>query len=210
MSSVLSAGDASSADNGIRFPLLWLFIVVFGMPSMTRGNVFRQLVVIIAALLVPIVPFVIIGELPGDRWLSSVDDNAWLFGLAGGGLLASDIALPVPSVIVGTLLGARLGFWFGFVCSWIGLVAGNLIGFLLARYATQPIRSRLPSFPKTTTQAVVFITRPVPIVAEAMALAAGATKMPLLHFLPIVAVGNAIYAAAMCWYGAAWLPELMQ
>jgi len=177
---------------------------------MTRGKIFRQLVVIITALLVPIVPFVIIGELPGDRWLSSVDDNAWLFGLAGGGLLASDIVLPVPSVIVGTLLGARLGFWFGFVCSWCGLVVGNLIGFLLARYATQPIRSRLPSFPKTTTQAVVFITRPVPIVAEAMALAAGATKMPLSHFLPIIAVSNAIYAAAMCGYGAAWLPELLQ
>ena len=69
----------------------------------------RQLAIIIAALLVPIVPFVIIGELPGERWLSATDDDALRFALAGGGLLALDILLPVPSSIVATLLAARLG-----------------------------------------------------------------------------------------------------
>ena len=58
------------------------------------GKIYRQSIVIIAALLVPILPFVIIGELPGERWLSSADENAWLFGLTGSGLLMLDIALP--------------------------------------------------------------------------------------------------------------------
>jgi uncharacterized membrane protein YdjX (TVP38/TMEM64 family) len=174
---------------------------------MTRRNTIRRLVVILAALLVPIIPFVIIGELPGDRWLSAVDDNALMFGLWGGGLLALDIVLPVPSSILGTLLGARLGFWFGFACTWVGLMAGNLIGFSLTRWALTRLRHWLPPFPHATTQAIVFLSRPVPVFAEAVALAAGATRMPVHQFLFLVGAGNAIYAAVLCANGAAFLPE---
>ncbi len=177
------------------------------MPQVTRRNVHRQLAVIIAALLVPIVPFVIIGELPGDRWLSSVDDNAFLFGMTGMGILALDILLPVPSSILGSLLGARLGFWSGFIFTWTGLVAGNVIGFLLARFASSRIRSWLPPFPKTTTQALVFLSRPVPVFAEAVALAAGATRMPLQNFFGLIAAGNAIYAAVLSANGATLIPD---
>jgi len=169
----------------------------------------RQLVVIITALLIPIVPFVIIGELPGERWLSAVDDNALLFGLTGSGLLALDIFLPIPSSILGTFLGARLGFWPGALFTWSGLVAGNLIGFGFARFASAKFRSWMPAFPKTTTQALVFLSRPVPIVAEAVALAAGATRMPVLHFFLLSAAGNAIYAVVLCGSAVTFLPDAL-
>ena len=58
--------------------------------------------VILLSILIPIIPFVIIGELPGERWLSATDDNALLFGITGMGLLTSDVLLPIPSSIVGT------------------------------------------------------------------------------------------------------------
>ena len=64
----------------------------------------RTTFVIIVALLVPIVPYVIIGELPGEQWLSSADDDAFAFGATGASLLVADVLLPVPSSIVGTLL----------------------------------------------------------------------------------------------------------
>ena len=169
----------------------------------------RQLVVIIAALSVPIVPFVIIGELPGETWLSSVDDNALLFGLTGSGLLTLDILLPIPSSILGTFLGARLGFWPGLLFTWTGLVAGNLIGFSIARFASARIRSWLPAFPRKTTQALVFLSRPVPVVAEAVALAAGATRMPIHQFLLLCASGNAIYAIVLCGNAAALVPDAL-
>ena len=169
----------------------------------------RQLVVIIAALSVPIVPFVIIGELPGETWLSSVDDNALLFGLMGSGLLTLDILLPIPSSILGTFLGARLGFWPGLLFTLTGLVAGNLISFSIARFASARIRSWLPAFPRKTTQALVFLSRPVPIVAEAVALAAGATRMPIHQFLLLCASGNAIYAIVLCGNGAALVPDAL-
>ena len=86
-------------------------------------------------------------------------------------------------------------------------MAGNLAGFLLARFASTGLRSWLPSFPESTTQAIVFISRPVPVLAEAVALAAGATRMPWSNFLLLSASGNAIYATALCANGATLLPD---
>ncbi len=170
-------------------------------------KIYRQSIVIIAALLVPILPFVIIGELPGERWLSSADDDALLFGLTGSGLLMLDIVLPIPSSILGTLLGARLGFWPGVVSTWMGLLAGNMLGYALARLALTRLRSWFPPFPETTTLVLVFLSRPVPIIAEAMSLAAGATRMPALSYFSVCAAGNAIYAIVLAGNGAMLIPE---
>ncbi len=176
---------------------------------MIQRKAIRRLIVITVTLAVPIIPFVIIGELPGERWLSAIDDNAVLFGISGSGLLTLDILLPIPSSIVGTILGARLGFWSGFLFTWGGLIVGNLVGFSIARFASTRFQSWLPSFPKSTTQAIVFLSRPVPVLAEAVALAAGTTRMPLRRFLFLCAAGNAIYAAVLCANGATLLPDAL-
>ncbi len=166
----------------------------------------RQLSVIIAALLIPIVPFVIIGELPGDKWLSSVDDNALLFGLAGSGILVLDMFIPVPSSIVGSLLGARLGFWGGFVATWSGLLIGHMFGYGVARFALGRLQPQLPEAP---AMSIVFLSRPVPVLAEAIALTAGANGMPITRFMIACAAGNGIYAAALAANGATLLPKAL-
>ena len=173
------------------------------------GKKTRQTLVIITALLIPILPFAVIGEFPGVRWLSSTDDDALLFGLMGSGLLASDILLPIPSSIIGTVLGARLGFWAGFMSIWVGLMAGNILGYLLARFATKRLQSWLPEFPPRATLALVFLSRPVPVAAEALSLTAGATGMAMLPYLYVCAAGNAIYALALAGNGAAFIPDTL-
>ena len=55
---------------------------------------------------------------------------------------------------------------------------------------------------------LVVLTRPLPLLAEAAALAAGGTGMPLRTFLPAVAVGNAVIAAAWSGLGALGREEL--
>lgn len=159
--------------------------------------------VVTAALLIPIVPFVVIGELPGERWLSAADENALAFALTGTGLLAADVLLPVPSSLVGTLLGARLGFLPGLLWCWGGLMLGNLVGYLtgwllLSRFA--------PGLPRAPTLVILFLSRPVPVFAEAVTFTAGAERMPLRLFLPIAAAGNLVYALALAGNGAALLP----
>ncbi len=169
-------------------------------------KLYRQSLVIIVTLLVPIVPFAIIGEMPGEKWLSANDQHALLFAATGGTLLALDIFLPLPSSIIGTLLGARLGLVPGFFTIWAGLTVGHCAGYLLGRLALKPMHAELPEVP---TLLVVFLSRPVPILAEAMALAAGASLMPFLHFLGVCLAGNAIYAGVLAGNGAALLPDAL-
>jgi len=162
--------------------------------------------VILLAILIPIIPFAIIGELPGERWLSATDDNALLFGITGMGLLTSDVLLPIPSSIVGTMLGARLGFLPGWAWCWAGLMLGNSIGYLTGRL----LLSRLaPDIPRTPTLLLLFATRPVPVLAEAMTFTAGAEKMNFRSFLLATFAGNGIYSVALTGNGAALLPDAL-
>lgn len=163
----------------------------------------RLILVIVLALLVPIIPFVIIGELPGDRWLSANDDNALIFGLTGAALLVSDVLLPIPSSIVGTLLGARLGFMTGFAWAFAGLMLGSSVGYASGRWLLAPLHANAPSSP---TLALLFVSRPVPIFAEALAVAAGATRIGFARSMLACAAGNLVYAAALSASGATFIP----
>ena len=171
-----------------------------------QKNLYRPGLLIIVALLVPIVPFAIIGELPGEQWLSARDDGALIFALSGSAILLLDIVLPLPSSIIGTLIGARLGFWAGFASIWVGLTAGHCLGYLLARLALKRIDAELSEVP---TLLVVFLSRPVPILAEATALTAGASAIPFLHFLAACTAGNVLYAGVLAANGAALLPDAL-
>lgn len=163
----------------------------------------RLILVIVLALLVPIVPFAIIGELPGERWLSANDEHALMFGLTGAALLISDVLLPIPSSIVGTLLGARLGFWTGFICTFAGLMLGNMLGYAAGRWLLAPLRATAPTTP---TLALLFISRPVPVFAEALIVAAGATRTAFMGTMMVCIAGNIVYAAALSGSGAAFIP----
>jgi len=165
---------------------------------------YRQCLTIIIALSIPIIPFAIIGEMPGETWLSAKDDNAWLFALTGGSLLSLDILLPLPSSIIGTLLGARLGIVPGFFTILIGLMVGQTVGYFIGRVVL--IRAN-PDLPEVPTLLIVFLSRPIPILAEAMAVAAGASAMPFSKFAAVCLAGNTIYAAALAANGATLLPN---
>jgi membrane protein YqaA with SNARE-associated domain len=186
---------------------------------MQRASFVRVLWVLLAAALVPLVPFAVIGELPGERWLQAAGAGALAFGAAGAGLLALDVLLPIPSSVVGALLGGRLGFAAGFACAFIGLCVGHTVGYALGRLvptkwaapraavASDPSPTPSGELERAPTLAVVFLSRPVPVLAEAVAITAGAARMRLRHFLASAALGNAVYAGALAANGAALLPQ---
>ncbi len=161
------------------------------------------LLIITLSLLIPIIPFIIIGEIPGESWLSNKDDNAFLFGLTGASLLSADILLPIPSTIVGTMLGARLGFLTGFFWCWSGLILGNLAGYYLGRMLLSRATETMPQSP---TLLVLAITRPIPILAEAVTFTAGAGGVKFIPFLFISVFANGVFAAALAGNGAALIP----
>jgi uncharacterized membrane protein YdjX (TVP38/TMEM64 family) len=169
-----------------------------------RSRLARGLLIIAAAVCVPLVPFFIIGEMPGERWLSAADEHAGLFALAGAGLLAIDIFLPVPSSIVGTMLGARLGLLPGFAATFVGLMAGQVLAYAGSRWLLRREQSDLPPAP---TLMAIFLSRPVPVLAEAMALAAGASNLRWSQFLLACGTGNLIYALALALNVAELVPD---
>lgn len=164
----------------------------------------RPIIVVLLALLIPVVPFVLLGELPGERWLSATDDHALRFALTGAALLAADAVLPIPSSILGTLLGARLGFLAGALSAWLGMLAGSILAYAGGRLLPDRLRTPLPETPTLT---VLFLSRPVPVLAEAVAIAAGAERVAFWPFVRACAAGNAIYALVLAGNGAALLPD---
>jgi membrane protein DedA with SNARE-associated domain len=174
---------------------------------MTRLNAAGRLALVVGiALLIPILPFVMVGELPGERWLSHADENAFAFGLLGAGLLTSDVLLPIPSSIIGTLLGARLGFLSGLTWTWLGLSLGHLIAYGMGRLLLSRLTTKLPVAP---TLLAVFVSRPVPVLAEAAAFTAGAARVSAGSFLLSAAAGNLIYALVLAGNGATLVPQAL-
>lgn len=167
---------------------------------------------VVAAVLVPLVPFLLFGTRL-DRlvagWLDPPPSRP-LLALLEVAVLACDLLLPVPSSVVATFCGARLGIPIGTCCAWIGMTIGAVAGWWLGRRAGRRALDGLAEEDRTAIARghdrlgplLVMLTRPLPLLAEAAALAAGGTGMPLKTFFPAVAVGNAVIAIAWSTLGA--------
>ncbi len=127
------------------------------------------------------------------------------------GLLAADIAIPVPSSIVMVLSGAVFGVVQGTLLSLAGSMAGAWIGFEVARRLGRPACVRLvgdATFGELETffarhgVAAVMITRALPIAMEATSIVAGLSRMGRVRFLSAALVGTAPVAYAYAYAGA--------
>ncbi|MDX2020073.1 MAG: hypothetical protein SF187_07510 [Deltaproteobacteria bacterium] len=176
-------------------------------PTNTPKREWRKIVaVVLATLAIPIIPFLVVGELPGQQWLEGHSARGLGVGGTGAVLLAMDVLLPIPSSLVGTLMGARLGVAAGFAWVAAGLIVGHLIGFALGRL--WPARFA-PTVAQAPTGLAVFLSRPVPVFAEAVAIAAGAARLPLGTYVLWCVSGDALYALVLAANGAQFLPENM-
>src|SRR3954468_7544566 len=76
-----------------------------------RSPLMRWAIIVILVLLVPIVPFLIFGpafEAEVRHDLNRID-SPWILATLVAAVLATDVFLPVPSSLVSTLAGAKLG-----------------------------------------------------------------------------------------------------
>lgn len=159
------------------------------------------------ALAVPVIPFLAFGsqfEAWLDETIHQVVDPVWA-ALLVVGLLSTDVLLPIPSSVLSTLGGEVLGFGLGTVASFAGLMLGAIFGFGLARLVGRPLivrlakeddLQRIDQLSERMGTAVLIVTRPVPIFAEAAVLFFGATRLSWRQFLPPVALVNLVIAGA--------------
>ena len=103
----------------------------------------------------------------------------------GVGLLIADVLLPVPSSLVMVAHGALFGVVIGTLLSLLGSVGAALFGFaigrrggrLLTRIVSPEERARADYLLGRWGSLAIVVTRPIPVVAETVAIMAGASPM---------------------------------
>lgn len=180
----------------------------------TRGHL--VLATLVALLLAGTIgPWLIWGE-AFDRSFSLAGTLAWLRELgpwaaaAGVGLLVADIALPIPSTIVMSALGATYGFWVGSLLSILGSMLAGLTAYGLARWAGRPAAIWIAgedSLVRTDELFarggawLVLTSRWLPILPEAVACLAGLARMPFRTFFWALTVGSVPLGLTFAWIG---------
>jgi uncharacterized membrane protein YdjX (TVP38/TMEM64 family) len=136
---------------------------------------FLMLFLLVEALHVPILT-------DTSRWLER--GGVWA-ALLGVGLLIADIVLPVPSSLVMIAHGALFGVVIGSLLSLIGSVGAALAGFaigrrggpVLERLVSAEERARVDRLLMRWGALAIVVSRPVPLLAETVAIMAGASPM---------------------------------
>ncbi|HEY0378749.1 MAG TPA: VTT domain-containing protein [Pyrinomonadaceae bacterium] len=134
-----------------------------------------------------------------------------LAAAAGVGLLVADVLLPVPSSLVMVAHGALFGVVVGTLLSLAGSLGAGLFGYwlgkrggrLLERVLTQTEREHADRLLKHWGALAIVVTRPVPILAETVAIMAGASSMGLGRVALAVVAGSLPPALVYALAGAA-------
>lgn len=159
-----------------------------------------------------IVPFAFYGDAV-DAWAKGFIDGARAdpvtTALVLGGLLAGDIVLPVPSSVVSTACGLLLGLLPGLLVSFAGMTVSSLAGYAIGRWGGRRMLRRLlgenevarfDDWTRKFGDWTVVACRPVPVLAEASVLIAGAARMSFGRYIAMVSLSNlavsTVYAVA--------------
>lgn len=132
------------------------------------------------------------------------DPTPWLAGGAataaavGVALLVLDVFLPVPSSLVMVAHGALFGVAAGTLLSLAGGLGAGALGFALGRWGSPLLLARVAEDERRRADALlgrwgalaVVVTRPVPILAETVAILAGASPLGWPRFLAATAAGT--------------------
>lgn len=103
----------------------------------------------------------------------------------GVGLLVADVLLPVPSSLVMVAHGALFGVTVGTALSLAGSVGATLFGFaigrrggrVMERLVTPAERERANRLLKRWGALAIIVTRPVPLLAETVAIMSGTSSL---------------------------------
>jgi len=171
----------------------------------------RWIILVTLVLALILVPFALFGERI-EQWThdfiaSAAERPGWVI-LVLGGLLATDILLPVPSSLASTACGFLLGFAPGALTSFVGMGISCIVGFFLGSKLGRPFATRmvgedeiarLERLSARLGDWAIVMARPVPVLAEASVLFAGVGRIPMARFLTLAFLSNLgislVYAA---------------
>jgi len=149
----------------------------------------KRYLLIVAALITFFLILFIIIEALGVSLLT--DPTPWmkhggvLAAALGVGLLIADVFLPVPSSLVMVAHGSLFGVVVGTLLSLVGSVGAALVGFatgrrggkLLERVVTPAEQARANNMLERWGVLAIIVTRPIPMLAETVAIMSGASSL---------------------------------
>lgn len=173
----------------------------------------KILILVTVALAIPTVPFAIWGDSleQAARTWEETQPSPGVMAIVVFVLLSMDVLLPVPSSLVATLAGAKLGVFAGAMVCFAGLTVGAAIGFGLAKLVGPPLQRRwladsdaqsLKKFAEAWGVVTLVITRALPILAEAAVVLLGVQGLSWRKFWPPVLLANAGIALAYAAFGS--------
>lgn len=145
-----------------------------------------------------------------ERFLDSRPSRA-AAAIALAALLASDVALPIPSSLTATAAGLLLGWPLGALVNWAGLNAGAALGYCIGMTAGRAAARRVVGVRGLERAAEahrrwgdwsLIVSRAAPVLAEASVVFAGAARMRPARFALLVGLSNAAIAAVYAAVGA--------
>jgi uncharacterized membrane protein YdjX (TVP38/TMEM64 family) len=148
----------------------------------------RYLLLITAMMALFLAAFIVVESFGGTiltdpaPWMNSGGVTAAVIGV---GLLVADVLLPVPSSLVMVAHGALFGVWVGTLLSLAGSVGAALFGFAIGRrgeealkkFVTDEERARADALLERWGVMAIVVTRPIPIIAETVAIVAGTSRL---------------------------------
>jgi len=134
-----------------------------------------------------------------------------LAAVLGVALLVADVAVPVPASLVMLAHGALFGVLPGAALSLVGGVGATVVGFavgrrgrgLVERVTTPAQRQRADRLMARWGALAIVVTRPVPVLAETVAVLAGTSPLRWPVAVLAAAVGTAVPAVLLAAAGAA-------
>jgi uncharacterized membrane protein YdjX (TVP38/TMEM64 family) len=166
-------------------------------------------VLILALILVPFFLFEDYFNALAERFASG-QGSTWYAAAAIGGLLASDVVLPIPSSIVSAAAGVLLGFGGGTAVIWTGMTISCLVGYWIGarsaraaeRFVGQSGLARAAGLAARYGSFAIVLCRPIPVLAEASTVFAGLVHAPRQRFFWASALSNLGVALAYAAVGA--------
>lgn len=152
-----------------------------------------------------ILPFLVFGE-SVDAWIKSLLDankgNEPVTALVLFAVLAADIFLPVPSCLLSALCGVMLGPYCGFAVSFAAMSTSAFTGYLIGRFMTSLAAwmlagnsRRIEAVASSRSAIMLFVLRPVPVLAECSCVYAGLRRYPFKASAFWLTLGNATVSA---------------
>lgn len=185
--------DEHRAVSGTRPPARYLLLVG------TLLATFMVVFLLVGALSVPVLH-------DPTRWLAH---GTAVDAIIGTSLLVADVVLPMPASLIMFMHGTLFGVAGGTALSIAGSVGATMLGYGLGRW-TGPSALRASCSPAERERAHRFVhrwgalavaaSRPVPLLAETVAVAAGASSLGVARTIGSATLGSvpaaALYAAA--------------